>query len=75
MFIFFSVINILVYFNVLPFILWRLETGGITLIFCIVMLINKKIERNNNRTVTIISFSTIFIWGVTLFASLLKNIF
>lgn len=73
MLIFFSCINILIYFNILPFDIWRLG-NNVMLIITIIMLIRRKTIKEKDMKMTVVGFCAVFIWVITLFTDLFKHI-
>ncbi len=71
--IFFSSINILIYFNILPFGMWRFG-NNVMLLITILMLLRRKTIKERDRNMTIVCFSAVLLWVITLFTDLFKHL-
>lgn len=71
--IFFTVINILVYTNVLPFIIWKISNKIIMLAALFILFKRRKIKEKDKK-LTILGFALLFIWVGTETIVLLQHI-
>lgn len=73
--IFFSILNILIYFEIIPFFIWKVQTMLVILESYVITMENKKNKVVKDKKFTITGFVIVLLWSITLLTTLVKIIF